>query len=186
MSASASLRSILQRPVVDRSPVAAQVTINEGVLWVGGEAYPLRNISHVGQRRLTVDQGAVWKKFILRTIGWLILGGIFAAVAGTVGTIVFLAVEALLIWKLVSALQKPPVYGLVLNTSGTQREAIWSTRQEEIQRLIYEITNAIGNPGVAQTIINVEHAVQGDLVQQYGAGSIGKARHSGSGSIGGS
>ncbi|MET9350303.1 DUF6232 family protein [Streptomyces termitum] len=161
----------------------AQVTINEGVLWVGGEAYPLRNISHVGQRRLTVDQGAAWKTFILRTIGWLIVGGIIAAVGDTVGTLVFLAVEGLLIWRLVSALQKPPLYGLVLNTSGTQREAIWSTRQEEIQQLIYEITKAIGNPEVAQIVINVEHAVHGDLIKQYGAGSIGKAHHSGSGDI---
>ncbi|WP_106432280.1 DUF6232 family protein [Streptomyces sp. LaPpAH-108] len=166
--------------------MAAQVTINEGVLWVGGEAYPLSNISHVGQRRLAVDQGAAWKKFILRTIAWLIVGGIFASVVGTFGTIVLLAVEALLVWKLVSALQKPPVYGLILNTSGTQRAAIWSTRQEEIQQLIHEITRAIGNPDIAQVIVNVEHAVQGDLIQQYGSGSIGKAEHSGSGSIQGS
>jgi hypothetical protein len=167
--------------------VAAQVTISEGVLWVGGEAYPLRNISHVGQRRLAVNEGAVWKKFILRTIVWLFVGGIFAAVADTVGTIVFLVVEALLIWKLVSALRKPPVYGLVLNTSGTQREAIWSTRQEEIEQLILEITKAIGNPDIAQQInITVDHAVQGgDVIHQYGAGSIGKAQHTGSGSIGG-
>ncbi|GHA67894.1 hypothetical protein GCM10010305_07120 [Streptomyces termitum] len=152
-------------------------------MWVGGEAYPLRNISHVGQRRLAVDQGAAWKTFILRTIGWLIVGGIIAAVGDTVGTLVLLAVEGLLIWRLVAALQKPPLYGLVLNTSGTQREAIWSTRQEEIQQLIYEITKAIGNPEVAQIVINVEHAVHGDLIKQYGPGSIGKAHHSGSGDI---
>ncbi|MGW6741940.1 DUF6232 family protein [Streptomyces sp. NPDC055025] len=164
--------------------MAAQVTIDEGVLWVESEAYPLRDISHVGQRRLTVDKGAAWKKFILRTIGSWIPGVIVAVVADTVGTIVFMVVNALLMRKLVSALQKPPVYGLVLNTSGTQHEAIWSTQQEEIHRLIHEITKAIGNPDVAQTIINVAHAVQGDLIRQYGAGSIGKARHSGSGSIG--
>ncbi|MFJ2111822.1 MULTISPECIES: DUF6232 family protein [unclassified Streptomyces] len=166
--------------------MASQVTINEGVLWVDGEAYPLRNISHVGQRQLTVDKAAAWKQFILRTIGWLILGGTLAALMDNVGTIIFLAVEALLIWKLVSALGKPPVYGLVLNTSGIQHEAIWSTRHEEIQQLVYEITKAIGNPDVAQTIINVEHVVQGDVIKQYGANAIGKAVHSGSGSIGGS
>ncbi|MEU5431099.1 DUF6232 family protein [Streptomyces olivoreticuli] len=166
--------------------MATQVTISEGVLWVEGEAYPLRNISHVGQRRLTVDKGAAWKKFILETICWLIVGGFVAAALGIAGTITLLIVEAMLIWKLASILQKPTVYGLVLNTSGTQREAIWSTQQEEIQGLVYEITKAIGNPDVAQMIINVEHAVQGDLIQQYGSGSIGKAQHGGSGSIQGS
>ncbi|MFE3829956.1 DUF6232 family protein [Streptomyces sp. NPDC059092] len=186
MSGSASLPSLPQRSVVDGGLVAAQVRINEGVLWVWGEAYPLRNISHVGLRHRTVDKGAAWRKFILRTIGWLILGGILAAVADTVGTIVFFVVEAFLIWKLVSVLQRPTVYGLVLNTAGTQHDAIWSTEQEEIHRLIHEVTKAIGNPDIAQTVINVAHAVQGDLIQQYGKGSIGKAGHSGSGNIGGS
>ena len=100
-----------------------------------------------------------------------------------VGVILFLGVQACLVWRLVNALQRPPVYGLVLNTSGTQREAIWSTRQEEIHQLIHEITKAIGNPDIAQMIINVEHAVGGDLIKQYGSGSIGKAQHSGSGGI---
>ncbi|MEU3958617.1 DUF6232 family protein [Streptomyces buecherae] len=166
--------------------MVAQVKISEGVLWVGGEAYPLRNVSHVGQRRLAIDRGAAWRKFIGRTLGCLILGVILAAIAGALGVIVLLVIEALAVWRLVSLLQKPVVYGLVLNTSGTQREAIWSTQQKEIERLIYEITKAIGNPDVAQTVINVEHAVQGDLIQQYGAGSIGKAEHSGGGRIGGS
>ncbi|MFC9115375.1 DUF6232 family protein [Streptomyces sp. NPDC057092] len=163
--------------------MAAQVTINEGVLWVGGEAYPLRNISHVGQRRMDVDKGAAWKKFFQGTFVWLVLGGILVAAADAVGVIIFLAVQGYLIWKLVSTLQIPPVFGLILNTSGTQREAIWSTRQEEIQQLIYEVTKAIGNPDVAQMIINVEHAVQGNLIQQYGSGNIGTAQHSGSGGI---
>ncbi|MDT6984498.1 DUF6232 family protein [Streptomyces lusitanus] len=163
--------------------MAAQVTINEGVLWVGGEAYPLRNISHVGQRMIEVDKGAAWKEFLVRTLVWLFFGGIFAALVDVVGVILFLGVQAFLVWKLVQALQKPPVYGLVLNTSGTQREAIWSTRQEEIHQLIHEITKAIGNPEIAQMIINVEHAVGGDLIKQYGSGSIGKAQHSGSGGI---
>ncbi|MCX5398619.1 DUF6232 family protein [Streptomyces sp. NBC_00102] len=166
--------------------MADQVTINEGVLWVGGEAYPLRNISHVGQRKLTVDKGAAIRKFIIRTIGWLIVGGIIAAVADTVGTIIFLAVEAFLIWKLVAVLQRPPVYGLVLNTSGIQHEAIWSTQQEEIFKLVQEITKAIGHPDVAQTVINLSHVVHGNTIKQYGGTSIGTAQHFGSGNIGGS
>ncbi|MFJ9691222.1 DUF6232 family protein [Kitasatospora sp. NPDC101183] len=160
--------------------MAAQVTINEGVLWIGGEAYPLRNISHVGLRELTVDKGLAWRKFILRSIGWLILGGIFAAVVGNLGTVVLLVGEALLVWRLVKALQTPPVYGLVLNTSGTQRHALWSTQQEEIQELVREITKAIGHPDVAQTVINVAHAIQqGDVINQYGRDNIGKIVNNG-------
>jgi hypothetical protein len=160
--------------------------VREGVLWVGGEAYPLRNISHVGQRTLEIDQGAVWKKFIVRSICCLFFGGIFASVAGTVGMIVLVAIEALLVWQLVAALSKPPLFGLVLNTAGTQRHAVWSTDLREIQDLVFEITRAIGHPDVANIVYNVQNAVHGDTINQYGAGSIGRAQHSGSGNIVGS
>jgi hypothetical protein len=157
--------------------------VNEGVLWVAGEAYPLRNISHVGQRMLEIDKGAAWKKFTLRTLLCLVFGGILAASAGTIGGLLLVAVEALLIWRLITAINKPPLYGLVLNTSGTQHDAVWSTDSKEIQYLVNEITKAIGHPDIAQVTYNVQNAVQGDLIQQYGAGSIGKAQHGGSGNI---
>lgn len=162
---------------------AVQVRVNEGVLWVAGEAYPLRNISHVGQRRLEVDKQAAWKKFIVRSLICLFFGSFLAAGAGSVGVLILLAVEALLIWRLVTKLGQPPLFGLVLNTSGTQRDAVWSTESGEIHYLVGEITKAIGHPDIAQVIYNVQHAVQGDLITQYGAGSIGKANHSGSGNI---
>ncbi|MFF5721801.1 DUF6232 family protein [Streptomyces buecherae] len=164
--------------------MVAQARIRDGVLWVGGEAYPLRNIAHVGQRVLTVDRDDAWKKFVIRSVGCFVLGSLLSSVGGIEGTIAALIVEAFVVWNLVIVLRKPTVYGLVLNTSGVQHEAIWSTREKEIGRLVFEITKAIGSPDVAQTVVNVEHAVQGDLIQQYGAGSIGKAEHSGTGRIG--
>jgi len=157
--------------------------VNEGVLWVEGEAYPLRNISHVGQRMLEVNKAAAWKQFLLRTLLCLFVGGIIASGVGTIGVIILLAVEALLVWRLLEAIGKPPLFGLVLNTSGTQRDAVWSTDSGEIQHLVHEITKAIGHPDVAQVIYNVQHAVQGDFINQYGNGNIGKAQHSGSGNI---
>lgn len=160
-----------------------EVRVNEGVLWVSGEAYPLRNISHVGQRVLEVDKGAAWKKFILRSLLCLFVGGIVVSGAGNFGVILLLAVEAFLVWRLVTAIAKPPLYGLVLNTSGTQRDAVWSTDSGEIHHLVHEITKAIGHPDVAQVTYNMQHAVVGDQINQYGPGSIGKAQHSGSGNI---
>ncbi|MER5553552.1 DUF6232 family protein [Streptomyces sp. NPDC002793] len=159
--------------------------IKEGVLWVGGEAYPMRNISHVAQRRLTVDLGKAWKEFFLISLGWLFIGGIIAAVFDVIGTLILLAVEGLIIWSLVGDLRKPPLYGLILNTSGTQFDAVWSTRQSEIDELVHTVTSAVGKPEAAQVVFNVEHAVHGDLIKQYGNHNIGKAQHSGPGNIGG-
>ncbi len=160
-----------------------EVRVNEGVLWVSSEAYPLRNISHVGQDMLVVDKSKAWKKFIVRSLLCLFVGGILVSGAGNFGVVLLLAVEAFLVWRLVTTLTKPPLYGLVLNTSGTQRHAVWSTDHSEIHHLVHEITTAIGHPDVAQVIYNVQHAVVGDQINQYGSGSIGKAHHSGSGNI---
>ena len=158
-----------------------QVRVEGGILWVGGEAYPLRNISHVGQRILQVDKGAAWRRFLVRVLISLVVGGVLVPFFDTAGLVVLLAVLALLTWKLISVITRPDLYGLVVNTSGTQRDAVWSTAWSEVDYLVNEVAKAIGQPDVAQLIYNVEHAVQGDLIQQYGAGSVGKQQHSGSG-----
>lgn len=160
-----------------------QVRVQEGVLWVEGEAYPLRNISHVGQRVLEVNKGAAWKQFIRRALLCIVLGAIAAAIFGNVAGVLAVVVFGLLVWQLVRVINRPPVYGLVLNTSGTQRDAVWSLDQAEIQNLVYEITKAIGKPDSAPVTINIKEAVLGDQIKQYGAGAIGIAEHSGSGDI---
>ncbi|MFJ8108821.1 DUF6232 family protein [Streptomyces sp. NPDC096132] len=162
-----------------------QVRVNEGVLWVEGEAYPLRNIAHVGQRVLEIDRRVAWKRFIQRSLVCFFLGGFFASF-GTVAMLIWLTVHGLLIWQLVKLLNKPTLYGLVLNTSGTQHDAVWSTEESEIMYLVGEITKAIGHPDIAQITYNVQHAVQGDIINQYGDNNTGKNQHSGSGNIVGS
>ncbi|MET9463405.1 DUF6232 family protein [Streptomyces sp. NPDC006544] len=160
-----------------------QVRVQEGVLWVDGEAYPLRNISHVGQRVLEVNKGAAWKQFIRRALLCLIVGMIATAIFGNFAAVLMVAVLGLLIWQLVQVISRPPVYGLVLNTSGTQRDAVWSLDHSEIETLVFEITKAIGRPDAGPVTINIKEAVMGDQIKQYGAGSIGIAEHSGSGNI---
>ncbi|MGW1774806.1 DUF6232 family protein [Streptomyces sp. NPDC002104] len=160
-----------------------QVRVQEGVLWVDGEAYPLHNISHVGQRVLEVDKGAAWRKFIGRALLCIVIGSIAAAIFGDVAGVLAVIVFGLLIWQLVKVINRPPVYGLVLNTSGIQREAVWSLDRAEIENLVFEITKAIGRPNAAPVTINIKEAVMGDQIKQYGAGSIGRAEHSGAGDI---
>lgn len=157
---------------------AVQVRIEQSVLWIASEAYPLRNISHVGQRTLELDKSAAWKKFIIRTLITLAVGGILAIFVGTPVVIIMIAVLALLIWRLVSIISKPAVHGLVLNTAGIQHDAVWTTDVREIQYLVSEITKAIGKPDIAHMTRVIQNAVFGDSIQQYGAGSIGKAQTS--------
>jgi len=160
-----------------------QVRIASGSLWVGSDAYPLRNISYVGQWRLVVNKRAAWRRFAMRALLIWIIGSILTATLDSIGVLIMVVAMALAIWRLVAVLARPVIYGLILSTAGTQRAAVWSTDSTEIDYLIHEVTMAIGNPDTAQLIFNVENAVSGDFVQQYGSGNVGKAAHHGPGSI---
>ncbi|MFD5770130.1 DUF6232 family protein [Streptomyces sp. NPDC127049] len=171
------------------SPV--EVQIHTGSLWVGGDAYPLRNISHVGQRRLVPVKKKIGKDLVVGIARIWLVAVIGAAIASAVENDLFyvpvVAVVGLMIWRLVVKVRQPdlPVlYGLIVNTAGTQRDTVWSTEKGEIDHLVLEITKAIGKPDEAQKVFYVQHAVHhGDIIQQYGANSIGQANHFGHGNI---
>ncbi|MGW4425821.1 DUF6232 family protein [Streptosporangium sp. NPDC004631] len=170
---------------------AVQVRIEAGVLWVGSDAYPLRNISHVGCRGLPParrDSNVARNRLDSQIKSTAITGSILSVI--TMGGLLF-PTAALLIWMVwrrnklpdLPDLHLPALHGLIISTAGTQRDAVWSTAKDEIDYLIREITAAIGNPDNAQTVIYVEHAVSGDVIHQWGANSVGKANHFGSGNI---
>ncbi|MFF2775777.1 DUF6232 family protein [Streptomyces sp. NPDC058052] len=171
------------------SPV--EVQIHTGSLWVGGDAYPLRNISHVGQRRLVPVKKKITKDLIVGIARiWFV--GVFGMVAAgaiqnDVLYLLVLALMGFMIWRLVVKVRQPdlPVlFGLIVNTAGTQRDTVWSTEKGEIDHLVVEITKAIGKPDEAHQTFYVQHAVHhGDIIQQYGANSIGQANHFGHGNI---
>jgi hypothetical protein len=162
---------------------SGQIKIENGVLWINSEAYPLRTISHVGSRWIDprpIKARAV-KNFIIRAILCLVAAGIIGSASTAGGVLVFLGGMALVIWRLVVALQLRPIYGLVLNTAGVQHDAVWSFEESEIRKLIVAITEAIGHPDTASTIINLNHVANGDIIQQYGKESVGKQVGAGAG-----
>lgn len=154
----------------------AQVRVEGGVLWVGGEAYPLRNISHVGERVLQppVSRVAAWTRFIIGTLICLVIWAILNELSTPFGLVVLLGVMALLVWRLVSALKLRTIYGLIINTSGVQHDAVWSSSESEIVDLVRRITEAIGHPDDTQWVHIVNQYVKGDVVNQYGSGNVGK------------
>ncbi|GLV51307.1 hypothetical protein TBS_18770 [Thermobispora bispora] len=156
-----------------------RVRIDDGWLWIGNEAFPLRHISHVGQRTLEVDRQAAWRRFGKLAGISLLLFVPLIAIAGDVFTIVLLAVLTALLWWLLSRLHKPALYGLVIHVGGTRRDALWNAVKSELDHLVREITRAIGRPDAVKTTFYVEHAVQGDYLRRYGAGGHGEQQHLG-------
>ncbi|SES39250.1 DUF6232 family protein [Actinokineospora terrae] len=160
-----------------------EIRIANGILWIGSEAYPLRNISHVGSRWIDpqpIKRKAV-KDFVVRTLICLVVAGVVATASTPAAVLVALGGLALLIWRLSVALGLRPIYGLVLNTAGVQQDAIWSYEEDEIMKLIAATTEAIGNPDTAPRILNVHNVVAGDVIQQYGSDNTGKQVNVGAG-----
>lgn len=163
------------------------VIISEGILWIGDEAYPLRHISHVGKRVVKVNKWAVWRRFLLYVAVILLASGMLSFASEVFATIAMVVGLALATLQLVMWLtNKPPLYGLAVDTAGSQSHDIWTSVEGEITWLVGEIVKGLKFPDEAQMVLNVQHAVSGDLIQQYGPGSIGKATHHGAGQITGS
>ncbi|MFC5826878.1 DUF6232 family protein [Nonomuraea insulae] len=161
-----------------------EIQVRDGVMQVGSDTYTLRNITHIAQRKLVADTGAAWRKFIVRTLLTLFVGAILIAIMGNFWIVALVAVLALLVWQLVSVLQLPPVYGLIIGTSGVEREAVWGTRKGEIDQLARDVTKAVGVPDVPPMTFHIQSIGRSEVINQYGAGSIAKATHTGSGNIG--
>ncbi|QYC42438.1 hypothetical protein Nocox_24175 [Nonomuraea coxensis DSM 45129] len=166
----------------DYAPV--QVLVRDGVMQVGSDTYALRTITHIGQRKLVADKGAAWRKFFVRLLLTMIFGGVLVGALGDAWTLALVAVLAVLAWRLVTVLRLPPVYGLVIGTAGVEREAVWGTDRGEIDQLSADLTAAVGKLDLPPMTFNITHAVgRNEVINQYGAGSIGKATHHGAGNI---
>lgn len=146
-----------------------QVQVGQGSLWIGSEVYPLRQIARVGTRQLVANRANAWKEFIVRAVLVVIVGLIVTVGSEPAGIAIILIGLALLIWRLVNKLNVPAVYGLVLNTAGTDRAAVWSTDEDQIDKLVRQLTEAIANPDMPTKTTNIYNVVNdGDVNQVFG------------------
>jgi Family of unknown function (DUF6232) len=144
---------------------SVQVRISEGVLWVGGDAYPLRNIARVSSKAYVFDRSAAISRFVKVTIGLLILTAIVAAIK-----------PFLVAYRLAQDLNIPSLYALFVETAGNPQAALTTTNGALVNRLIEEITSAIGHPQTAELQpISVSNFYDiGDKFTVSGSGNVGK------------
>jgi 4-amino-4-deoxy-L-arabinose transferase-like glycosyltransferase len=142
------------------------VKISRQVLWVGAEAYPLRNIARAQTVRIVPNRGAAIRRFLKAFVLEVILG-IVAAVAigrasgvnsvqasndlhGAAVAVLVLAVVLVVISavRLIRVLSKGSFYALIIETAGTPRSVLVSDDENEISKLVRQIMDAIDNPQV--------------------------------------
>ncbi|WP_372671545.1 DUF6232 family protein [Amycolatopsis kentuckyensis] len=171
-----------------------EVKVSQQILWVGGEAYPLRNIARARVVRLTVRRGAAFGRFIGFALLWLVLGlgatvalraarsqgvrldrDLDQAVVIVTGVLIALAVL-----RLLYLLLRPALFALVIETAGNPHTALITTDEAIVAQIVREIMAAINNPAARfrYTVNNIHNGNKygGDHVSVSGPG-IGKIVH---------
>ena len=141
-----------------------EVKVQQGVLWVGAEAYPLRNIARARTVRLVPNRAWAMRRFVV-TLVLCVLLGVAGAVAlqlanrqssegryhllhngGTAAVVVAVVLAAIGLVALLVRLSRPTFYALVIETAGTPRGVLVSRNLAELSDLVRTIMEAIHNP----------------------------------------
>ncbi|MEU0576135.1 DUF6232 family protein [Streptomyces griseoincarnatus] len=168
--------------------------VGKRLLWVGGAAYPLQNITRVYTFTLMPRRKEATMLFLKRaaltlavafgltivaalaTIGnQSLAGGILVFTwMGAIGALVFSAVE------MFSVLGAPPQYVLAVETSGPSIAMVTSSDPRRLDQLVAPIVQAIENPEaefqvkVEQLVVDPKNYYFGDNVNMYGgSGNVG-------------
>jgi Family of unknown function (DUF6232) len=140
------------------------VQVSQGILWVGSEAYPLRNIARVQPVKLAPNRGAAFRGFMIAVV-FCVLLIVAAAVATRAasrvtsvqgynalhyvadGAFALAGVLAVIsVIRLIMRLLRRTVYALVIETAGTPRTALVTYDENLVLHLVRRITAAINNP----------------------------------------
>ncbi|MCX5332296.1 MULTISPECIES: DUF6232 family protein [unclassified Streptomyces] len=170
--------------------------VGKHLLWVGGAAYPLANITRVYTFMLTPRRKDATVLFLKRVAIILsvaftmtILGGLTSlaseSMAGGILTFVWLGAIAALVFslvELVAVLSSPTLYVLAVETSGPSIAMVTSSDPHQLDQLVGSIVHAIEHPEtefhvtVDRLMVNPRNYYFGDNVNMYGGtGNVGVA-----------
>jgi hypothetical protein len=170
------------------------VEVSQGVLYIGGEAYPLHNIARVQTVELVPRRGRAVGAFVKEILLWAALG-VGGAVAlrfvemsaSDVETVTrYIAIGAVALalvstLKLLVALARRTYYALVIETSGRPHTAVISPDEAMLAQLVRQIMRAISNPRdrgseFRRQIVHHHHSNNyfgGQHITQHGSNNVG-------------
>jgi hypothetical protein len=133
------------------------IEVSQGVLYIGGEAYPLHNIARVQTVELVPRRGRAVGAFVKEILLWAALGvgGVvalrFAELPDAETVTRYIAIGAVALTlvstlKLLVALARRTYYALVIETSGRPHTAVVSPDEAMLAQLVRQIMRAISNP----------------------------------------
>lgn len=180
--------------VPPESATGIDLRVGKRLLWVGGGAYPLENVTRVYTYLLKPKRKEATMLFLKRlgiilsvAFALTILGGITSiasqSAASGIVTFVWLGAVAALVFSLVelySVLASPTQYVLAVETSGPSIAMVTSRDPRQLDALVGSIVYAIENPEaefqvrVERLMVNPRNYYFGDNVNMYGGtGNVG-------------
>ncbi|MFF8591543.1 DUF6232 family protein [Streptomyces sp. NPDC015220] len=171
--------------------------VSKRLLWVGGAAYPLQNITRVHTFVLTPRRWEATMRFLKRlaiilsvAFALTILGGITSIAsqdaAGTIVTLVWLGSVAAIVLslvELVGVLSAASQYVLAVETSGPSMALVTSPAPQYLDQLVGSVVQAIENPEaefhvrVERLLVNPKNYYFGDSVNMFGGtGNVGMTK----------
>jgi uncharacterized protein DUF6232 len=166
-----------------------QVQVNDRVLWIGSDAYPVNNISRTRNRELTVKRKPAWGKFWKSILKWLAV-----AIVATIGVeaihfrsatsiiwLVLLVIFIIDVIRLLVGLSKKDqvYYALVIETSGASQTPLVTKNQAIIYEIMDQVMRAIN--GEAVRFVQQVSVVTGN---QYNFHDNSSGQFGGQGNIG--
>ncbi|MFF6917818.1 DUF6232 family protein [Streptomyces sp. NPDC012466] len=180
-----------------RSVTDVELRVGKGLLWVGGAAYPLRNIARVYTFTLHPKRKEAVIRFLARTgiilaaaVGLSIIAGLTVladeSTAGGLLVFVWLVAGAALIYSFVdmlSVLTAQSHYVLAVETAGPSTAMVTSGNPQHLDQLVGYVAGALENPETEfrvtverLTISSPTNYYFGDNVNMYGgSGNVGIA-----------
>ncbi|MER8224040.1 DUF6232 family protein [Streptomyces sp. NPDC094143] len=180
-----------------RALTDVELRVHNRLLWVGGAAYPLRNIARVYTFTLHPKRKEAVFRFLTRAgitlavaIGLSIIGGLTyladESAAGGLLTFVWICSIAALIYFLVEMLSVVTAqshYVLAVETAGPSTAMVTSRDPHHLDRLVGYVAGALENPDTEFTVTVERLTINspsnyhfGDNVNMYGGnGNVGIA-----------
>lgn len=128
---------------------AVEVRVTKGILWIGSEAYPLRNITRMSTTALAPDRRATIRSYGISVALLLTVAPIVASVApttvGSVVAVVALAGIGIRTYWLARRLNAR-LHGLVIETSTAAHRALISNDPHVVSDLLHKIAEAVEDP----------------------------------------
>jgi len=140
------------------------VRVSDEILWIGSEAYPLRNIARVQPVKVVPGRGRAFRGYLIAIVicVLLIAAGVVAEKTAShvtstqvykvlhdiaVGALGLAAVVAVISTiRLLIRILRRTAYALVIETAGTPRTALVTRDENQVFHLVQRITEAISNP----------------------------------------